>query len=62
MTDPLVKTWRCRTHVGLVAGCWHGSCRVCGKGVTAFDFSEREAAAIVRLHVESAHAPIQEKP
>jgi hypothetical protein len=52
-----VKVWACRTHRHLFpSGCWHGSCRICKQGVTAFDFTEADAVAAVERHIAREHA------
>jgi hypothetical protein len=52
-----ISVWRCRVHVGLVAGeCWHGTCPLCRRTVTAFDHSADEAEANVRQHIRTMHS------
>jgi hypothetical protein len=52
-----ISVWRCRVHVRLVAGeCWHGTCPLCGRTVTAFDYTYEEAEANVMQHVRTVHS------
>jgi hypothetical protein len=54
-----VSAYRCRNriHNELFHGwCWHGTCPVCRRGVTAFDFTEEDAEQAIAHHIEREHA------
>jgi hypothetical protein len=60
-----VSVFRCRnaTHQELFHGeCWHGSCPICHKGVTAFDFSAADAQKMVDAHIEREHPVDDDEP